>query len=78
MKKFLVYGLLLPAAVLVVLFLVGFMVLVVMLAPPVVSGVSLALLALAGVWFFVVRRGSGGPVSEGSLMGRQTSKEGLL
>jgi hypothetical protein len=35
-------------------------------------------MAVLGAWFVFGRRKSAGIVSEGSLMGRQTSKEGLL
>lgn len=50
--------------------------LVLSLVPPLVGWISFAVVVVVVVWVFC-RRGSGA-VSEGSLMGRQSSKEGLL
>jgi hypothetical protein len=78
MKRRLFAAAVVLAALPVLSALVGFMLLVISLAPPMVSGVSLAVLAVAGLWFFLHRRAAAGVVSEASLMGRQSSTEGLL
>lgn len=52
--------------------------LILSIAPPVVSGMAVAVLAVAAVWFFLVRRRGAGAATESGLMGRQASKEGLL
>jgi hypothetical protein len=78
MNRLLYWGLVVPLAAVVVFFLVGFMLFVISLASPAASALALGILALAAVWFFVVRRKSAGVVSEASLMGRQSSTEGLL
>jgi uncharacterized membrane protein YesL len=80
MKKHgLFYWLMLPPALvlcLASLTLVGFLL---SKAPALVVVVAFALLGVAVLWFFLVRRrGSVLTGSESSLMGRQTSKEGLL
>lgn len=45
--------------------------------PPWVSTVALVTLTLFGLWLFM-RKKSSGPLTESSLMGRQSSKDGLL
>ena len=47
------------------------------LFPPVVSTVALSIMAVFGIWLFMRKR-SKGPVSETSLLGRQSTKDGLL
>lgn len=78
MNRFLYWLLVVPLSAAAVGLLLGFMGLVLSISPPLTSAVAVGILALAAVWFFVVRRKSAGAVSEASLMGRQTSKEGLL
>lgn len=77
MKRFLLLVLLLPAALLGLLLCGAVMVFTLSVAPPLVSAVALVILGLLALWFFARRRGSG-PVSESSLIGYQSSKEGLL
>lgn len=77
MNRLLYWAVVVPLAAVVVFLLAGFMLLVLSFAPPVTSLVALGILALGAVWFFFLRR-SAGPVSEASLMGRQSSTEGLL
>lgn len=71
--------LLLPVALLALLLLVGIMVAVLAFAPPALSAGALVILALGVLWFFFRARSGSGPVSELSLLGRQSaSKDGLL
>lgn len=78
MKKLLLWLLLLPAllacalSLTVVAFVFAFL-------PPVVGWVAVLVAAVVVLWFFLVRRRGGlVPGSESSLMGRQSSVEGLL
>ena len=74
-----VLALLLPPALLLALASVAVLLFVLSLFPPLVSWVAVLLAAAGLAWFFLVRRrGSVLPGSESSLMGRQSSKEGLL
>lgn len=78
-KPGLLFWLLLPAAVLLGLVSVGILVLLVQFIPPHVTGVAVAVLTLGLLWFlFARRRGQVLTGSEATLMGRQSSKEGLL
>lgn len=72
--------LLLPAAAVALLLLAAVVGLVLTVAPPAVSAVALGILALLTLWVLFGRRGSSTILagSEASLMGRQSSKEGLL
>jgi membrane protein implicated in regulation of membrane protease activity len=71
--------LLVPPAVIACLLSLSILGLILAFLPPVVSWVAFAVLVVALVWFFLVRRrGSVVPGSEFSLLGRQSSKEGLL
>lgn len=66
---------------LLALALLGVMVaLVLLVSPPHVSAAALVILALVGVWFVLRRRGSSTLIagSETSLIGRQSSTDGLL
>lgn len=69
--------LLLPAFLLLLLSLalVG---LVLMFAPPVITAVAFGLFAVVLLWFFLARRGGTSIPSEASIMGRQSSRDGLL
>lgn len=73
------FWLLLPVAVLLCLVSLAVLVLLVQFIPPSVTAAAVACLTLAVLWFFLVRRrGATVTGSETSLMGRQSSKEGLL
>jgi hypothetical protein len=79
MKRLLIALLILPAAALSLgLVLVG--VFVLQFFPPVVSWAAAGMLLVMLAWFFFGRRGASIKIagSETSLMGRQSSKEGLL
>ena len=69
---------LLPLALFSVLLLlaVGFFVL--SMVPPVVGWVTFGLVAVFLAWFFFARGNSPAAGSEASLMGRSSSKDGLL
>lgn len=71
-----VFLLVLPGLVLCA-FLAGIFFFALAFLPPWVSTVALCAIALFVLWLFM-RRKSTGPVSELSLMGRQSSKDGLL
>lgn len=79
MRKLLAVVLVL-AAVVLCLPLLGLFLVALFVLPPMVTAVTLTLFGLVGLWVFFSRRGSGSAVtgSESALMGRQTSKEGLL
>lgn len=78
-KHSLFYWLLLPPALLLCLFSLSLAGWLLSKAPALVLWVSLVVAAVGAAWFFLVRRrGSVLTGSETSLMGRQTSKEGLL
>lgn len=77
-NRILFWAVVVPVAAVLVFLMVGFMLLVLSFAPPVTSAVALGILTLAALWFFLVRRKSAGALTEGSLMGRQSSTEGLL
>lgn len=79
MKRWLVFLLVIPAGLLI-LALLSFSFLVLSFFPPLVTWVAVAMMAVVGAWLFFSRRGSSSLVagSETSLMGRQSSKEGLL
>lgn len=70
--------LLVPIALVCVLLLCGVMFLVLSVAPPGVSVAALCLLVVVGLWLVLRPRAGSGVVSEASLMGRQSSKDGLL
>lgn len=73
------FVLLLPVALLALVLLIGVMLLVVVFAPPALSAGAFVVLGLGALWFFLRRRSGSGPVSELSLLGRQSaSKDGLL
>jgi membrane protein implicated in regulation of membrane protease activity len=77
-KVFVILALFVPA-LLGLGVMLGLIVLVLQSAPPFVSTVALVVFALVVCWFlFVRRRGNNTVVSESSLLGRQSSKEGLL
>lgn len=80
MKRGLLYVLLVPPALLLCLVSFGVLWSLLSLFPPVVSVVAGILLAVAIAWWIVGRRQSSTLVvgSETSLMGRQSSKDGLL
>jgi hypothetical protein len=78
MNRLVFWGLVVPAAAVAVVLLLAFGAVVLAVAPPVASLAALGILALAAAWFFLARRKSAGVLSEASLMGRQTSKDGLL
>ena len=78
MNRILFWAVVVPAAAVLVLFLGAFMLVVLSVAPSLTSAVALGILALGAVWFFLVRRKSAGALTEASLMGRQSSTEGLL
>ena len=69
--------LLLPA-LLVLLLCLAMASAVLTFAPPLVSAVAGVLLLVVLVWFVLVRRRGAGIASEASLIGRQSSKDGLL
>lgn len=78
-KHSLFYWLMLPPAVLLCLLSLGLAGFLLAHAPAIVVWVAFALLAVGILWFFLVRRrGSVLTGSESSLLGRQSSKEGLL
>lgn len=78
MKSRALFWLLLPVALVAVLFLAGVFGFALALLPPFVSLVSLSIIGLVLVWFFFARRAtSDGSGSEYSFT-RQRSKEGLL
>lgn len=69
--------LLLPAFLLLLLCL-GLSALVLAFSPPFVSVVAGGVVLVSVLWFLLVRRRGSGPVSEAGLIGRQSSKDGLL
>jgi hypothetical protein len=71
--------LLLVPGLLLLLLLLGFAVLVLSMVPPVVGWVSAGVVVIVAVWLFLGRKKSPAALgSETSLLGRQSSKEGLL
>lgn len=69
----------LPFGVALILMFAGIFGVMLAFFPPIVSGITLAIMGLVVVWFVFARgRSNEGAVSEGSLMGRQTSRGGLL
>lgn len=75
----LLFWLLLPAALLVGLVSVVVLVLLLQFIPPQVTGAAVFVGVIAVLWFFFARRrGEVLTGSEGTLLGRQSSKEGLL
>lgn len=73
------FWLLLPAALLACLFSITVLLLLVQFIPAHVTWAAVALATVVALWFFVVRRrGDVLAGSEASLMGRQSSREGLL
>jgi hypothetical protein len=77
-KPSLLHWILFFPALLLLLLCLGVTALVLALAPPAVSGVAVGLLVVCGAWFFLARRRGSSTLTEGSLMGSQSSKEGLL
>ncbi|MGO4587155.1 hypothetical protein AB4Z38_25240 [Arthrobacter sp. 2RAF6] len=69
--------LLVPLGVLV-LALIGWLLFVMSVLPPLVSGVAFGLLVVVAVWFFYARKRSPVIGSEASLMRGHRSKDGLL
>lgn len=65
-------------AVPVLLLLLGVALLVLSLMPPLVSWVSVAVMAVVAVWAVLRRRTGAVSGSETALMGTQRSKDGLL
>jgi hypothetical protein len=78
MKRVLLLVLVLPLAFVALLVCGAIVWLTLATAPPLVSAACLLVMAVLGAWFVFGRRKSAGALTEGSLMGRQTSKEGLL
>lgn len=73
------FWLLLPIAIVAILILGTISLVVLAFMPPVVSIMAGIVLVIVALWFIFARRAGGRlPVSEGSLMGRQKSVEGLL
>jgi hypothetical protein len=71
-----VFLLLFPGLVLCLL-LAGVFFFALAVLPPWVSAVAMVVMAVFVLWLFM-RKKSSGPATEGVLMGRQTSKDGLL
>jgi hypothetical protein len=69
--------LLLPALLLFLLSL-GLCLLVLSFMPPLVGWAAAGVVVVVVVWFILVRSRGAGPVSEAGLIGRQSSKDGLL
>lgn len=80
MKLGLLYVLLVPPALVLSLASLALVGLLLSQLPPVVSWVAGVMVVLGVAWLIVRRRGSSSFVagSESSLMGRQSSKDGLL
>lgn len=78
MKNRALFWVLLPPAIVAVLFLAAIFGITLALLPPFVTAVALGVLALVVLWFIFHRRAVAGVASEASLMGRQKSVEGLL
>lgn len=79
MKRWLVFLLAVPAA-LFILAMLGISFFILSLFPPFVTWTAVCLMVVVGVWLLVGRRRSSSLVvgSETALMGRQSSKDGLL
>lgn len=79
MKKMsLLHWLLLPPAVLLFGFSLAGVGFILSYSPPLVVGVGVLVLVVIAVWFVLVRRHGPAAGSEAALMGRQSSKDGLL
>lgn len=78
MKNRALFWVLLPPAIVAVLFLAGIFVFTLSLLPPIVTSVSLVVFGMVALWFVLRRRAGAVTASEASLMGRQKSVEGLL
>lgn len=80
MKHGIIYWLMLPPALVLCLVSLGIAGVVLSSVPPLVSWVAAGILAVVVGWFIFGRHQSSTKIagSESSLMGRQSSKEGLL
>jgi len=76
-RSWLRWLLLLPAALLLALSL-GLTFLVLSFTPPLVAAAAWGVVLVLAVWLVLVRRGGAVQSSESGLMGRQSSKDGLL
>ncbi len=74
--RWVVFLLVIPGLVVALLLMAVFF-LALALFPPLVSTVALSIMGVFIIWLFMRKR-SKGPVSEGSLVGRQSTKDGLL
>lgn len=79
MKRWLVFLLMIPAALLIAGML-GLSFFILHFFPPFVTWVAVCMMVVVGAWLLFSRRGASSIIagSEASMIGRQSSKDGLL